>query len=466
MNAGLLLKKPGESKYSIMRRFLIANYGLKLDFSSSSKSKNSIYPLLSKIARIENKYIRQHKLPFRTNGAKLFKEIIERPGKSCPKCMALGFHSDAFKLDWLNTCPVHNVELTSFCPECDSLWNQYSALKLNHKCPVCGLNMKLNKIDIKDFDSSIFGVFTKTLEKWSLKREATFHHLARNQTLKHERNLLFHLLWEHNLTNQSVLIFSLLKTKGKLKLNDSSLLTKYNIPIIDVHKLKIDISQSGRCSDVFDSQKLDAIGIKHLNLISSFLSLDLDDEQNIKQHIYNEGISQSISPYFITALLLNKHFITSIVSSKLSHSSFQILNRLHSWHLTDNSHILGGSSRFGRWSFFKQIWSVLPNIELINLICHAEVWNLSYNSILITQSYIQKHKINDGIIDWGELFRIIRRLTFRLRSNHFTFDAEIFKSNLEIKIPMHFLNNSFVLGAQESRFWELTYKDYYWGIFD
>ena len=43
---------------------------------------------------------------------------------SCPECEKLLFHCDVYNLDWLQSCPVHDVDLCNQCPDCGHEWSK------------------------------------------------------------------------------------------------------------------------------------------------------------------------------------------------------------------------------------------------------------------------------------------------------------------------------------------------------
>lgn len=165
MNLGTLLSKPGESNYSVYRRFLIANHALNRnleDIQSGMKQNfhehfgnDVVYPsLIEAIHMIEGKRFKNEQIILEHN--KVYDYWNERPLKSCKKCSEIGYHSNYFDLQWVTRCPVHNSILLGKCPLCHKWWPSGKEL-FNRKCKCCGVNVKikniLNKyrIDLKVF---------------------------------------------------------------------------------------------------------------------------------------------------------------------------------------------------------------------------------------------------------------------------------------------------------------------------
>ncbi|WP_158643242.1 hypothetical protein [Ketobacter alkanivorans] len=70
-------------------------------------------------------------------------DIHAKKRKSCPECEKLLFHCDVYNLDWLQSCPVHDVELCNQCPDCGREWSMFGPYQiggdLENRCMTCGI---------------------------------------------------------------------------------------------------------------------------------------------------------------------------------------------------------------------------------------------------------------------------------------------------------------------------------------
>ena len=165
MNTGLLLRKPGESRYCRYRRFLIANRGIHKRYGSMRLS----FPIYAKerfqidtnglrgtdaVAKVEDRIIRFLSLP------KLHylpqKSAYPRVVESCVKCSEIGFHSEVFNLEWVTVCPVHKTKLTDTCGTCKQKWPPSSAIWASD-CEGCGAKITVMELARK-------GAFENTLD--------------------------------------------------------------------------------------------------------------------------------------------------------------------------------------------------------------------------------------------------------------------------------------------------------------
>ncbi|MBT8141795.1 MAG: hypothetical protein KJO88_05480 [Gammaproteobacteria bacterium] len=158
MNLGLLLKKPGESRYGQFRRFLISNYS---SYGTESKLRYNLLTLwqdyeplikennlrtiqtsfvarqyenrlLDRINHNNDNYVSQH-------------NETKRPQQHCQICSTIGYHTNLFEISDITQCPIHNTALKEKCVKCNNIWPVLSDL-YKRKCSDCGIHIRLKDI--------------------------------------------------------------------------------------------------------------------------------------------------------------------------------------------------------------------------------------------------------------------------------------------------------------------------------
>lgn len=74
-----------------------------------------------------------------------------QPQKHCEKCASIVFHSYAFDLPWVESCPIHRLELTSQYYKCNCRWPNVIELP-KRKCDVCGVGVPFNLLLRREYD--------------------------------------------------------------------------------------------------------------------------------------------------------------------------------------------------------------------------------------------------------------------------------------------------------------------------
>ena len=176
-NAGLTLAYPYESKYSIWRRFLSANQRLKVedicqhfdvpfhDSQDRRRAPNILFPQILHTV-------------FTPQGVPSYLQLFENIecdtdfyhiDRHCPDCSACGFHTDLYRLPWLDECPIHHSGFVTKCPECDKEWPTYELVS-KRKCRTCGLiKFVSNAEDHRQLTNEDFSVLHDLMEFVSYK---------------------------------------------------------------------------------------------------------------------------------------------------------------------------------------------------------------------------------------------------------------------------------------------------------
>jgi hypothetical protein len=156
INLGTLFSKPGESHYSVHRRFLIANHTtsyksiyLELDqhfievFGDKFINDVGRLSVVQLILMLEGKKFKRE-VNFNDTRKETHKNSTA-PSRHCPKCASIGYHTNLFELKWVELCPIHNCLLVTFCPKCRKPWPTLHRLDAN-RCSCCGVTVKLTSI--------------------------------------------------------------------------------------------------------------------------------------------------------------------------------------------------------------------------------------------------------------------------------------------------------------------------------
>lgn len=156
LNTGHFFYRPFESPYSMWRRFASANRYLNrtklleaLDISDESDIENAIINL-------------NYPIGMKPGYLYILQEVTQIPMSQCPECCASGYHTDLFNLPWVTRCPIHECELTQFCPDCRKKWPDYRTL-FSRNCKRCGrLSLKdMNYTPRLDKSSETYECFNK-----------------------------------------------------------------------------------------------------------------------------------------------------------------------------------------------------------------------------------------------------------------------------------------------------------------
>ncbi len=178
LNLGKILEKSFESKYSILRRFILSNPGITRKDIESDFSR--------KITGHSNFINYLVKLNYKTQQPPLHLNLIDKGygtieehniTRHCPKCASNFYHTDLFRLPWITQCPIHLNELATICPECQQKWPSWSEL-FTRNCQCCSrtianpsnINDDLHEYPViaKLFDFIMYGEHSNTYLESSL----------------------------------------------------------------------------------------------------------------------------------------------------------------------------------------------------------------------------------------------------------------------------------------------------------
>jgi hypothetical protein len=154
ISTGLVLRKPGESRYAQFRRLLIAN---QVALESPSKFRSFLIQQISEYT--DNNYKVGHRaLSFHISSKIESIQLVElgieknsyldfernsfqfRARRNCQRCSELIYHNRAYDFDWLVNCPIHGEPLTKKCRVCLKEWPSSLAL-LKSDCAACGVKV-------------------------------------------------------------------------------------------------------------------------------------------------------------------------------------------------------------------------------------------------------------------------------------------------------------------------------------
>jgi hypothetical protein len=137
LNVGSALEFPYESRYSMFRRFFIANPNTTFSGLTNYKGYYAAY----KFKRWDDLYtfIMQSKLESVATSFLNDKCNLNSSAgsKHCFKCAQMGFHTNLFSVKWLTKCPIHGQKLSSYCPKCEMPWPKQNEL-FSRNCDTCG----------------------------------------------------------------------------------------------------------------------------------------------------------------------------------------------------------------------------------------------------------------------------------------------------------------------------------------
>lgn len=123
-----------ESRYSVLRRFFIANMGPELK-QIINRLRSAHPPELANDASYQDRILHAmdchaNLLPWAT--------ITARPRGGCVRCQQQLFHSELYDQPWLHHCPIHHDPIVATCPVCHEPWPTFEELPSRH-CPGCGI---------------------------------------------------------------------------------------------------------------------------------------------------------------------------------------------------------------------------------------------------------------------------------------------------------------------------------------
>lgn len=132
------MAKPYESDHAILRRFLIANYGIPYS-TLETILREKIQEKSGIIGRILELHPSSHKSS--TNNIYSHNHIH----RQCPQCARNLYHTDIYHFAWLKRCPIHHCLFATKCPDCKQPWPNKVELA-TRDCPSCGCTVlkKLN----------------------------------------------------------------------------------------------------------------------------------------------------------------------------------------------------------------------------------------------------------------------------------------------------------------------------------
>lgn len=148
MNAGLLLRRPFESRYNAFRRFLVANPGLSYSslrcaLLAKLGSRASTSLEMDALAQLyEEEYCRKyriHYVPPKHTGISDY--------KNCPECARICYHSYLYNYPWFNCCPTHHRLILPYCPDCKAPWPSNSQIA-HRQCPCCGIKLEAKHLAV------------------------------------------------------------------------------------------------------------------------------------------------------------------------------------------------------------------------------------------------------------------------------------------------------------------------------
>jgi hypothetical protein len=146
-NTGYWLKKPFESNYNVVRRFVITNPGRPLSMylaEIKKKQKERSRGILGLLEAI--KFEEEYKgYSSDSSNHTDFKPGYSRPLQHCPQCATRCFHTELFYEQSLNFCPIHKCKLIEICPKCALPWPSVPEL-FGRECEVCGNSLSLTQV--------------------------------------------------------------------------------------------------------------------------------------------------------------------------------------------------------------------------------------------------------------------------------------------------------------------------------
>lgn len=81
-------------------------------------------------------------------GHKPYTAVPKKISKNCPICAYYFFHSELYELPWIQTCPLHNIPLSTHCTHCNQPWPNKEALRTRN-CRECGCRASYGDIAVR-----------------------------------------------------------------------------------------------------------------------------------------------------------------------------------------------------------------------------------------------------------------------------------------------------------------------------
>ncbi|MEJ1343139.1 MAG: hypothetical protein RPU34_15125 [Candidatus Sedimenticola sp. (ex Thyasira tokunagai)] len=158
-NTGELFKKPFESDSNAIRRFFVANdlrhYKKILGEYKGSLSEDKALDLVKSIQG--KSYWEKNHWLYQKHWGK-----FKGSTRQCPLCAKELYHTHAFSYPWLKICPIHHIEITSHCPDCNAPWHPQFRVFTCANCPTCGTRraptLPLKKAQVAQLNKSALEV--------------------------------------------------------------------------------------------------------------------------------------------------------------------------------------------------------------------------------------------------------------------------------------------------------------------
>ncbi len=284
INLGVALAKPYESTYAKFRRFLIVNKDIDLTSQKLSRLMTEKYDInravkipnnqktlkLAKIHRlIEEKIAKSSK--YSTLDTYELSDHIHKELKCCPECAKAGYHNELMNLEWMKTCPIHKVEITKTCPDCQNQWPTMAQLK-KVKCKTCGANSSINALKNSTVTNGQYKVFKLIRKTVSKVQKATKIH----QIYKDLEGYIIFLKQTKALRNSNnPMLFTFARQLKLISRNDVKKLKSAGVNFYKVNSVKsfIDnkVSKILDVNELFDKSGFVTIEDKSTKRIKHFL---------------------------------------------------------------------------------------------------------------------------------------------------------------------------------------------------
>ncbi len=207
-NTGMSLRRPGESLYSMYRRFLIVNKGSIFNSQTSRKALIELANVtlgdydaslrsVELFSRIECEIVGVNSLAKSSMLSPI--TFFAKSIKNCDECSKIGFHSELYNLPWITRCPVHKTDLSTRCGTCNKVWPVVSKL-LGSDCETCGVKITFSKLCERNAFTSdnrfkSFNEFTKfnaravTAHQYSIKEYNSQYSPSERAIFRKDANL-------------------------------------------------------------------------------------------------------------------------------------------------------------------------------------------------------------------------------------------------------------------------------------
>lgn len=130
LNRGGSFAQPYESSYARLRRYLTANPGVALQ-SVQAYARRDVGAVSGRMWRAQvpaTGFVSEHDL---------VRFTLTLPcERHCARCAAHLYHTDLFRMPWLEACPIHHEAFTERCPVCAQPWPTIAEMA-HRDCPGC-----------------------------------------------------------------------------------------------------------------------------------------------------------------------------------------------------------------------------------------------------------------------------------------------------------------------------------------